>query len=130
MRDVYANESYRATGNLNERSMMVHLYLNGLYFGLLEAIERPDDSFNAENRGGEDADYDVIKGVTSADNKNGYLHSGSFANYQYLTSFFDTRSDGTNLSIERGLLKLRKKLGVTKSEIRICYACHPIFGAA
>ena len=40
------------------------------------------------------------------------------------------KTGGTNLSIERGLVKLRKKFGVAKSEIRICYDCHPIFCAA
>jgi transposase len=32
---------------------------------------------------------------------------------------------GTNLSCERGLLKLMKKLGVTKGEVRVCYEAGP-----
>lgn len=96
MRDVFTNELYRATGNLNVRSMMVHLYLNGLYFGLYEAIERPDDAFNAENRGGQDEDYDVIKGDSAYTSTNGRLHSGTIDAYRRLFSFFDTNADGSN----------------------------------
>jgi hypothetical protein len=98
MRDIYANESYRATGQLNPRSMMVHLYLNGLYWGLYEAMERPDDSYNAENRGGSDGDYDVIVGEDSLKGYNGALHSGSLVNYRKLFSYFDTSASGSNLS--------------------------------
>ncbi len=37
---------------------------------------------------------------------------------------------GTNLSAERGLLKLLKKLGATKADVRICYTAIPILGEA
>ena len=39
----------------------VHLYLNGLYWGLYNVHERPDDSFAAEYYGGNKDDYYVIK---------------------------------------------------------------------
>lgn len=39
----------------------VHLYLNGLYWGLYNVHERPDDAFAAENYGGNKSDYYVIK---------------------------------------------------------------------
>jgi hypothetical protein len=39
----------------------VHLYLNGLYWGLYNVHERPDDSFAPEYYGGNKDDYDVIK---------------------------------------------------------------------
>ncbi|NQU22560.1 MAG: CotH kinase family protein, partial [Candidatus Nealsonbacteria bacterium] len=41
----------------------VNLYLNGLYWGQYNLVERPDDSFAAENFGGDKEEYDVFKGV-------------------------------------------------------------------
>ena len=35
------------------------------------------------------------------------------------------RWGGTNLSAERGLLKLLKKLGASKADLRICYEAGP-----
>ena len=42
-------------------SKFVHLYLNGLYWGLYEMHERPDEHFAAEYFGGANEDYDSIK---------------------------------------------------------------------
>jgi hypothetical protein len=39
----------------------VHLYLNGLYWGLYNLHERTDDSFAAQYLGGNKDDYDVVK---------------------------------------------------------------------
>jgi hypothetical protein len=39
----------------------VHLYLNGLYWGMYYLHERPDDSFAEEYLGGDKDDYDVVK---------------------------------------------------------------------
>lgn len=43
------------------RSRFVHLYLNGLYWGMYDMHERPDEHFAAEYYGGENEDYDSIK---------------------------------------------------------------------
>jgi hypothetical protein len=43
----------------------VHLYLNGMYWGLYNVHERPDDSFAAEYFGGNKDDYYVIKHSTN-----------------------------------------------------------------
>lgn len=39
----------------------VHLYLNGLYWGLYNVHERPDDAYAAEYHGGDKDDYYVVK---------------------------------------------------------------------
>ena len=39
----------------------VHLYLNGLYWGLYNVHERPDDGYAAEYYGGDKDDYYVVK---------------------------------------------------------------------
>jgi hypothetical protein len=43
----------------------VHLYLNGLYWGLYNVHERPDDGYAAEYHGGEKEDYYVVKHANS-----------------------------------------------------------------
>ncbi|MFW6153853.1 MAG: lamin tail domain-containing protein [Planctomycetota bacterium] len=97
LRDLYSHEAYAATGNLAPRGEFVHLYLNGLYWGLYQVTERPDDSFNAAYRGGNPDDYDVIKGHVSYTNVNGGLQDGERWAWNELFSYFDTNPDGTNI---------------------------------
>ena len=42
------------------RDMFVHLYLNGVYWGLYNPVERVDDSFSATYFGGDKESWDVI----------------------------------------------------------------------
>jgi hypothetical protein len=42
----------------------VHLYLNGVYWGMYDMHERPDDSFAAEAYGGDKDDYYVVKSTS------------------------------------------------------------------
>jgi len=60
-RDQFARDIQRDMGQLTSHGRFVHLYLNGLYWGLYNCIERPDADFFAAHRGGAGADYDVIK---------------------------------------------------------------------
>ena len=48
-------------GGRRPHGKYVHLYLNGLYWGLYNVHERPDDSFADEYYGGDKDDYYVIK---------------------------------------------------------------------
>ena len=50
-----------ALGGLGPHGRHVHLYVSGIYWGLYNLHERPDHHFAAEYRGGDKADYDVIK---------------------------------------------------------------------
>lgn len=52
-------------GNQAAHGKYVHLYVNGLYWGLYNAHERPDDSFAAEYFGGNKDDYYVVKHSTN-----------------------------------------------------------------
>lgn len=62
IRDPWAKDSQRAMGYPAPRTRYVHLFLNGLYWGLYNVSERPDAAFMAERYGGEKEDYDVRKG--------------------------------------------------------------------
>jgi hypothetical protein len=51
----------RAMGSLSADSTYVHLYINGLYWGLYSPAERPDDAFLASHLGGNEEDWDIIR---------------------------------------------------------------------
>ena len=60
LRDLYARDTVRDLGRLNPRGRPVHVYINGLYWGLYILSERPDDGFAAEHLGGDEEDYDIL----------------------------------------------------------------------
>jgi hypothetical protein len=60
LRDLFARDTVRDLGGLNPRGRPVHLYINGLYWGLYILSERPDDGFAALHLGGDKEDYDVL----------------------------------------------------------------------
>ena len=60
IRERFMRDAQIATGQLGSHGSYVHLYVNGLYFGLYAPQERPDASFMAQHLGGDKEDYDVI----------------------------------------------------------------------
>ena len=60
-RPVRRGPSERRRRICPERGRHVHLYLNGLYWGLYWLHERPDEHFAAAYFGGDAEDYDVLK---------------------------------------------------------------------
>ncbi|MHC4518979.1 MAG: lamin tail domain-containing protein, partial [Planctomycetota bacterium] len=60
-RDQFAADIQIAMGGYAPRGRHVHLYLNGLYWGLYWLHERPDEHFAAAYFGGDAEDYDVLK---------------------------------------------------------------------
>lgn len=61
LRDRFGYSSQWATGHHSIRGRWVHLYLDGLYWGLYHVTERPDEHFAASYFGGDPDDYDVLK---------------------------------------------------------------------
>ena len=61
VRDQWARETQLAMGQPSPHGTWVHLYVNGLYWGVYNPTERPDDAFNASYLGGDEDDYDVLK---------------------------------------------------------------------
>ena len=58
--DSFAKEVQLAMGHPATHSRFVHLYLNGLYWGLYDICEKTNDDFIQAYLGGDDSDYDVI----------------------------------------------------------------------
>ncbi len=64
LRDVWVKDSLRDMGHLSGRGRFVHLYVNGLYWGLYNPTERLDASFFSQHLGGLEADWDVLRDFT------------------------------------------------------------------
>lgn len=60
-RDAWMAGMQNAMGMVGTHNLFVHLYINGLYWGVYELHEKPDESFCADYFGGDRADYDVLK---------------------------------------------------------------------
>ena len=69
LREQWMKDAVRAMGQPAAHGYFVHVYLNGLYWGLYNLTERCTDSFHSEHFGGEREDYDVIRDFAE-------IHSG------------------------------------------------------
>jgi hypothetical protein len=61
LRDTFCRDTIRDMDRLAPYGRHVHLYIDGLYWGLYKLVERPDDVFAQEHLGGDKTDYDVLK---------------------------------------------------------------------
>ncbi len=61
LRDHFARQTQLAMGQPSSDGNWVHLYINGLYWGIYNPSERPDANFAASHFGGEPEEYDAIK---------------------------------------------------------------------
>ncbi len=60
LRDAWLRETEREMGLEAVQGRYVHLFLNGLYWGLYDLIERVDEDWAAQRYGGDDEDYAII----------------------------------------------------------------------
>ena len=60
MRDAFAMETARAMGMEASHTNFVHLYLNGMYWGLYNLVERPDAAFSSSYHGGDKENWDAL----------------------------------------------------------------------
>ena len=56
-RDEWLRQSQRVMSGVSSHGMFVHLYLNGLYWGIYNLVERPDADFSATHYGDEPEDW-------------------------------------------------------------------------
>ena len=79
-RDQYVSDIQNEMGGWGTHGFFVHLYLNGLYWGLYWIHERPDETFASDYFGGNKEDYDVLK------HSSGNVVNGTNANYNQMFS--------------------------------------------
>lgn len=78
-RDEFGRRTQLAIGSPSSHGRFLHLYLNGVYWGLYNVVERPDASFGENYFGADKDDWDgVNSGVAT---NNGNLVSWNWLNY-------------------------------------------------
>ena len=60
IRDPWLAQTQLSMGQLSSHGQFVHVYINGLYWGMYNIIERPDADFGASYLGGTKEEYDSI----------------------------------------------------------------------
>ncbi|HEY3391601.1 MAG TPA: CotH kinase family protein, partial [Lacipirellulaceae bacterium] len=60
IRDEFGRGLQRAAGHPSSHGTFVHLYINGIYWGLYNPVERPDNEFAASYEGGDPDNWDSI----------------------------------------------------------------------
>lgn len=60
-RDVWARRMQRKMGHTSVNALYVHLFLNGMYWGIYNIAERVDDQYGKDHLGGKKSDIDVVK---------------------------------------------------------------------
>ena len=61
LRDQTAADLHRAMGGLSPHGRYVHTFVNGVYWGMYNLHERPDDAFNTSYQGGERKDWVCLR---------------------------------------------------------------------
>jgi hypothetical protein len=101
LRDQWMRDTQREMGHASVHGIFVHLYLNGLYWGLYNLVERPDESFAASYFGGARKEFDarnadkILSGDARAwDILMGRINAGirTEANYQGVTELIEIES--------------------------------------
>jgi len=59
--DSWVKDTYSKMGHISAHNKFVHLYINGLYWGLYNICERMDDDFMDYYLEGGESDFDVVK---------------------------------------------------------------------
>jgi len=66
LRDRWTKDTQMAMGHYSSHGIYVHLFINGLYWGIYNPSERLDSDFAQSYLGGNDIDYDVVKDYAEA----------------------------------------------------------------
>ena len=95
VRNRWITDRQLEMGQPAPRSRFVHVYINGVYWGLYQLMERPNASFMASYFGGTQQDYDAVKGdygnlnVLNGDASAWVAMVASTGNYEALQQFMD-----------------------------------------
>jgi hypothetical protein len=88
--DPWAKAALKDMGQYAANNKFVHLYINGLYWGMYNLSERMDENCMRDNLGGKANDYDIVKDYYEIEN------GDSLAWDQLLKMSKDNIQDNTN----------------------------------
>jgi len=94
LRDQWVRDAQIAMGQPSAHGRYVHLYLNGLYWGLYNVCERPDHDFLALHLGGRPEEYDSVADFAE-------LHAGTLEAWNRMISL-----SGADLSVNANYQRL------------------------
>jgi hypothetical protein len=97
--EVFSRDTQRDLGVAYTRSRYLHLFINGVYWGLYQTQERGDENFASTYLGGEKEDWDVVK---TSDYILG-ASEGTIDAYRALCDFADLGFDDANYMRAQGL---------------------------
>jgi len=80
-RNRYCFDRQMEMGHLSLRGKFVHMYLNGVYWGQYHLMERPTADYMATYLGGDEGDYDVMKGRSGI-----FVAEGDSAAWDYMVA--------------------------------------------
>ncbi|OHB55489.1 MAG: hypothetical protein A2173_03290 [Planctomycetes bacterium RBG_13_44_8b] len=95
IRDVWMKESLGDMGQPSSHGGFVHLYINGLYFGLHNLTERVGDDFFAYHLGGQPEDWEINEDLSSPDTRWRAMMSidpSTPAGYRQIQDFLDVEN--------------------------------------
>jgi hypothetical protein len=93
LRDEFGRRSQAAMGWDAPIGGMFHLYINGVYWGVYNVIERPDEHFAELHFGGDSDDYDYLKDRTG-------LGSGTLEAWNQLMALTDLADAGQYAAVQ------------------------------
>ena len=89
-RDPFLKKTFGEMGHQSVSGRYVHLYINGLYWGLYELAERVDENWCADHLGGLPADWDIIAPDTTLNTATAQLKAGNLTEWNNLIALVTT----------------------------------------
>jgi hypothetical protein len=100
--DQWYRDTQNAMSSVGSRGTFVHLYINGLYWGLYNPVERPDASFAASYMGGQDEDWYSVS--------HGGSHGGDASRWNYLKNTLVNK----NMADQANYMEMQHYLDIEK----------------
>lgn len=125
VRDSWARETHRRMGHASPDGTWVHLFVNGLYWGVYNPTERPDSAHGETHYGGDKENWDAIKNHEE-------VLDGNLAAYRDLLALIQNDANNWNAGY-RDLSDPADYAAVLEAidvEMMIDYMIHNMYAAA
>ncbi len=93
IKELWARLMQRKMGRPYADGLYVHLFLNGLYWGLYSLSERINDDFCKSHYGGDKEDYDIVKVTEDSEGQRLEASDGDIAKWREMLSLAEKSAD-------------------------------------